>query len=255
MHVHHVADYNFAVEADRYGNRLFKLQAVHFHASLIAQVLPRSHSSKHSIYDLGSTDQREVDTDFGTGHLFQRPEKPIGSSIKGGRDYGASQFNRATRAQRQTGSSFKPYVYATAMENGFTPDSIISDGPISWGTWSPKNYTRGYSGRMTLTTALVKSINTVPVRLAKDHLSIPPIKAMTEAMGVESPVSAHKTMVLGTSGLTVMDQATGYSVLAQDGMVGTRHGITQLVTPFWKSVRPVPRISSVSPVKTRPPIT
>lgn len=151
-------------------------------------------------------------------------------AIVGGRDYGASQFNRATRAQRQTGSSFKPYVYATAMENGFTPESVISDGPISWGAWSPKNYTRGYSGRMTLSTALIKSINTVPVRLAKDHLSIPPIKAMAEAMGVESPVSSHKTMVLGTSGLTVMDQATGYSVLAQDGMVGTRHGITQLVT-------------------------
>ena len=151
-------------------------------------------------------------------------------AIVGGRDYGASQFNRATRAQRQTGSSFKPYVYATAMENGFKPESVISDGPISWGAWSPKNYTRGYSGRMTLSTALIKSINTVPVRLAKDHLSIPPIKVMAEAMGVESPVSSHKTMVLGTSGLTVMDQATGYSVLAQDGIVGTRHGITQLVT-------------------------
>ena len=172
-------------------------------------------------------------------------------AIVGGRDYGASQFNRATRAQRQTGSSFKPYVYATAMENGFTPNSIISDGPISWGAWSPKNYTRGYSGRMTLTTALVRSINTVPVRLARDHLSIPPIKAMTEAMGVESPVSSHKTMVLGTSGLTVMDQATGYSVLAQDGMVGTRHGITQLVThsgqvtyDYSKDARPPHRVLS-----------
>ncbi|MEJ6781365.1 transglycosylase domain-containing protein [Aminobacter sp. Piv2-1] len=151
-------------------------------------------------------------------------------AIVGGRDYGASQFNRATRAQRQTGSSFKPYVYATAMENGFTPESVISDAPISWGGWSPKNYTRGFSGRITLTTALVKSINTVPVRLAKENLSIPPIKAMAEAMGVESPVSSHKTMVLGTSGLTVMDQATGYSVLAQGGVVGTRHGINQLVT-------------------------
>ena len=157
-------------------------------------------------------------------------------ALVGGRDYGASQFNRATKAQRQTGSSFKPYVYSTAMENGFTPESVISDAPISWGNWSPKNYTRGYSGRMTLATALIKSINTVPVRLAKEHLSIPPIKAMAEAMGVESPVSSHKTMVLGTSGLTVMDQATGYSVLAQNGMVGTRHGITQLVTHSGKVV-------------------
>ena len=67
-------------------------------------------------------------------------------AIVGGRDYGASQFNRATKALRQTGSSFKPYVYATAMEHGFTPDSVISDGPISWGGWSPKNYGRSYSG-------------------------------------------------------------------------------------------------------------
>ncbi|MGO4836442.1 transglycosylase domain-containing protein, partial [Rhizobiaceae sp. 2RAB30] len=151
-------------------------------------------------------------------------------AIVGGRDYGASQFNRATKALRQTGSSFKPYVYATAMENGFTPESVISDGPISWGGWSPKNYTRGYSGRMTLTTALVKSINTVPVRLAKDHLTTKPIKELTQAMGVESEISLHKTMVLGTSGMTVMDQATGYSVFAENGMAGLRHGVTQLIT-------------------------
>ncbi len=151
-------------------------------------------------------------------------------AIVGGRDYGASQFNRATKALRQTGSSFKPYVYATAMEHGFTPDSIISDGPINWGGWAPKNYARSYGGGMNLTEALVKSINTVPVRLAKDYLTIPPIKAMAEAMGVESTVSPHKTMVLGTSGMTVMDQATGYSVFQNNGYAGLRHGITQIVS-------------------------
>ena len=151
-------------------------------------------------------------------------------AIVGGRDYGASQFNRATQALRQAGSSFKPYVYATAMEAGFTPESVISDAPINWGGWQPKNYTRGYSGRMSLTTALVKSINTVPVRLAKEHLTIAPIRAMAEAMGVESPLEAHKTMVLGTSGMTVMDQATGYEVFANGGYAGTRYGIAQIMT-------------------------
>ncbi|WP_019172165.1 transglycosylase domain-containing protein [Pseudaminobacter salicylatoxidans] len=157
-------------------------------------------------------------------------------AIVGGRDYGASQFNRATKALRQAGSSFKPYVYATAMEHGFTPESVISDGPISWGNWSPKNYGRSFAGRVTLTTALLRSINTVPVRLAKDYLSIPPIKAMAEAMGVESPVSSHKTMVLGTSGMTVMDQATGYSVFANGGLAGERHGIQQLITHSGKVI-------------------
>jgi penicillin-binding protein 1A len=151
-------------------------------------------------------------------------------AIVGGRDYGASQFNRATKALRQTGSSFKAYVYAAAMEAGFTPDSVVSDAPISWGGWSPKNYTRGYSGHLTLATALAKSINTVPVRLAKEHIGTEPIKALTEAMGVESSISAHKTMVLGTSSMTVMDQATGYSVFADGGYAGIRHGLTQLLT-------------------------
>jgi penicillin-binding protein 1A len=151
-------------------------------------------------------------------------------ALVGGRDYGASQFNRATRALRQAGSSFKPYVYATAMEHDFTPDSVVSDGPISWGAWSPKNYGRGYSGRTNLTTALVKSINTVPVRLAKNHLGVKPIVELAHAMGVESTLETFKTTVLGTSGMTVMDQATGYSVFANGGFTGTRHAINQLLT-------------------------
>ncbi|MER9867900.1 penicillin-binding protein 1A [Mesorhizobium sp. M0136] len=177
-------------------------------------------------------------------------------AIVGGRDYGASQFNRATKALRQTGSSFKPYVYATAMEHGFTPDSVVSGGPISWGSWSPHNYNGGSAGKVTLITAMAKSINTVPVRLAKDYLGIKPIKAMAEAMGVESPLESHKTMVLGTSGMTVMDQATGYSVFAQNGLAGTRHGISQLfnrtgevVYDFAKDAPPPHRVLSEQALK------
>lgn len=151
-------------------------------------------------------------------------------AIVGGRDYGSSQYNRATDALRQTGSSFKPYVYAAAMEKGFTPDSVISDAPISWGRWTPRNYGRSYHGRVTLATALIKSFNTVPVRLAKEYLGIEPIKKLAEAMGVESPLNGHKTMVLGTSGMTVMDQATGYLTFANGGFSGTRYGISQLMT-------------------------
>jgi penicillin-binding protein 1A len=151
-------------------------------------------------------------------------------AMVGGRDYGVSQFNRATGALRQAGSSFKPYVYATAMENGFTPESVVPDSPISWGTWSPQNYNRGYAGRINLTTALVKSINTVPVRLTKEHLTTKPIAALAKAMGVESVLSTHKTMCLGTSGMTVLDQATGYLTFANGGFAHTRHAFTQILT-------------------------
>lgn len=149
-------------------------------------------------------------------------------AIVGGRDYGASQFNRATKAQRQVGSSFKPFVYAAAMEAGMKPTDTISDGPICWGTWCPKNYGRGYAGKVTLASALARSINTVPVRLAHDKLGIDAISAMTMALGVESPLNNHKTMVLGTSGLTALDMATAYNSFANGGFAGTRHGITQL---------------------------
>lgn len=151
-------------------------------------------------------------------------------ALVGGRDYARSQFNRATRALRQTGSSFKPYVYTAAMEAGFTPDSVVPDGPVTWAGWSPRNYGRGYAGRVSLATALIRSYNTVPVRLTKDHLTLPVVIEKTQAMGVESELNGHRTMVLGTSGMTVIDQATGYLSLANGGFTGTRHGITQLLT-------------------------
>ena len=87
-------------------------------------------------------------------------------AMVGGRDYGASQFNRAVDAMRQPGSSFKPYVYAAALMNGFTPKSIVVDGPVCIGNWCPQNYGRSYSGSMTLTTAITRSVNVIPVKLS-----------------------------------------------------------------------------------------
>ncbi len=166
-------------------------------------------------------------------------------ALVGGRDYGESQFNRATRALRQAGSSFKPYVYAAAMEKGLTPSTIVSDAPISWGNWSPRNYGRSFAGRVDLTTALVRSLNSVPVRLARDYLTTAPVVALTKAMGVESHISSHKTMVLGTSEMTVMDQATGFNVFANAGMAGNRHAFTQILASdgkvLWDFGRDAPK--------------
>ena len=150
-------------------------------------------------------------------------------AMVGGRDYGESQFNRATKARRQPGSSFKVYVYSTAMAHGFTPSSTISDAPITWNGWSPRNYERSYEGKVSLTTALVKSINTVPVRLARDHLGTKAIAETARRMGVESPVATDKTMALGTSALTPLDQTTAYGVFPEEGMQSRRHGIDQIL--------------------------
>src|SRR3546814_12783529 len=110
-----------------------------------------------------------------------------GRALVGGRDYGESQFNRATRALRQPGSSFKLYTYAAAMEKGFTPESVISDAPITWNGWSPQNYGRSYKGKVTLMTAMSQSYNTVPVRLDRDALATIRIDQHAKEMGPEHP--------------------------------------------------------------------
>lgn len=150
-------------------------------------------------------------------------------AMVGGRDYGESQFNRATAALRQPGSSFKVYTYSAAMEKGYKPETLISDAPVTWRGWSPQNYGRSYAGKVTLQTALAKSYNTVPVRLAKDVLGTQIIADTAKAMGVATPLRTDKTIPLGTSEVTVLDQATGYAVFPADGMQSRRHGIAQVL--------------------------
>lgn len=147
----------------------------------------------------------------------------------GGRDYGESQFNRATNALRQPGSSFKIYTYAAAMEKGYKPETLISDAPVTWRGWSPQNYGRSYAGKVTLQVALAKSYNTVPVRLAKDVLGTEVIVETAKRMGVATKLRSDKTIPLGTSELTVLDQATAYATLPANGMQSQRHGIEQVM--------------------------
>ena len=148
-------------------------------------------------------------------------------AIVGGTDYGQNQFNKATRAQRQPGSTFKPFVYAYAMERGMRPNQTVNGGAVTIRGWTPKNYNNRRFGRVNLTTALVKSINTVPVRIAA-QLGRGPSVELAQKMGVDSPLTAEPAMPLGTNEMTVMDQATGYGVFMSGGMTTNRHTITQV---------------------------
>jgi len=148
-------------------------------------------------------------------------------AMVGGRDYGQSQFNRAVDALRSPGSTFKPFVYATAMENGYTPKSIMTDGYVSFGNWSPKNYNRKYSGPVTLTTALVKSINTIPVKLAH-AIGRSKVIEKTRAMGVTSPLRNNPSLPIGTSEVSVLDMTSGYSVFANGGHKATPKAILRI---------------------------
>ena len=148
-------------------------------------------------------------------------------AVVGGRDYGISQFNRATRALRQPGSSFKAFIYAAAMQAGMKPEDTIVDSPVTIGNWSPQNYGRSFAGRVTLANALARSLNVPAVKLSQ-KVGMDAVTAIAKAMGVESPLRGDKTMALGTSEVTVLDQATAYGVFVNGGMETRRHAITQL---------------------------
>jgi penicillin-binding protein 1A len=149
-------------------------------------------------------------------------------ALVGGDDYGESQFNRATQAYRQPGSSFKPYVYLTALEHGYNPNSIVRDGYVSCGRWSPKNYAGGYRGAMTLRTALAKSINTVAVKLSLEVDR----ETVLDAMRKIGITHLRKTcsMALGDTGMTPLQHTGGYAVFASGGKDVKPYGIEEIST-------------------------
>jgi len=151
-------------------------------------------------------------------------------AIVGGRDYGASQFNRATDALRQPGSSFKPYVYLTALMSGkFTPNTVVVDGPVCLGNWCPRNYGGGFAGSVPLTIALAKSLNTIAVKLS---IAIgDPKKGVFQAakegrakivdtarkLGVTAPLIDTVSMPIGADEVTVIEHSASYAAFANGG--------------------------------------
>lgn len=148
--------------------------------------------------------------------VSMRPDGAIRALI-GGRDYAQSQFNRATNAKRQPGSSFKPFVYLAAVEHGATPDSIREDAPIKIGNWAPENYSHRYSGPVTLRTALAQSLNTVAVRLGQE-VGPKTVVQTAQRLGITSPLQANGSIALGTSEVTLLEMVGAYGAIANGGM-------------------------------------
>jgi penicillin-binding protein 1A len=134
----------------------------------------------------------------------------------------SNQFNRAWQARRQPGSSFKAYVYTTAIDNGLSPTTVIDDSPISYpmgdGTlWAPHDDDNRYFGPITLRYALAQSRNVVAVKLA-EQLGVDRVIEYAHRMGVQEPLEANLSLAIGTSVVTPMDQAAGYATLANQGI-------------------------------------
>jgi penicillin-binding protein 1A len=137
-------------------------------------------------------------------------------ALIGGRDYTKSQFNRATAARRQPGSSFKPFIYLAALEHGLTPDTIREDSPVTIKGWTPENNSRTYRGPVTLQTAFAHSLNTIAVKLNQE---VTPREAVRTAqrLGISSALQANPSLSLGTSEVTPVELTTAYATFANGG--------------------------------------
>ncbi|MFL5065552.1 MAG: transglycosylase domain-containing protein, partial [Xanthobacteraceae bacterium] len=157
-------------------------------------------------------------------------------AMVGGRDYGQSQFNRATDALRQPGSSFKPYVYATALSEGFKPTSVLVDSPVCIGNWCPHNYSNSYSGSMTLTQALVRSINVIPVKLSislgNGNAKIGRAKIIQTAkkMGIRTALNDTPSLPIGAAEVTVLDHTGAYATFPNLGKAVAPHAVLEMRT-------------------------
>jgi penicillin-binding protein 1A len=147
----------------------------------------------------------------------------------GGRNYAESQFNRVVAAKRQPGSSFKPFVYLTALEHGLTPDTIREDGPINVRGWQPENASHEYQGMVTLTKALAMSLNTVAVRIGLE-VGAKNIASTAHRLGISSELQANASIALGTSEVTPLELADAYVPFANGGIGVQPHIILRVRT-------------------------
>ncbi|MBC7575860.1 MAG: penicillin-binding protein [Tardiphaga sp.] len=154
---------------------------------------------------------------------------PDGSvrAMVGGRNYADSQFNRAVTAKRQPGSSFKPFVYLTAIEAGLTPETIRTDAPLDVKGWKPENYTHEYFGAVTLKQALAMSLNTVAVRLGLE-VGAASVVRTAHRLGIASKLEANASIALGTSEVSLTELVGAYVPFANGGLGVTPHVINRI---------------------------
>ena len=154
-------------------------------------------------------------------------------AMVGGRDTSTpGQFNRATQALRQTGSAFKPFIYAAALDLGYSPNATVVDAPMTInvpgsGPWSPKNYTREFAGRVTLTKALAESLN-IPAVKVSEAVGRDNVRKVASEFGIKSPLDVGPAMALGTSETTLLQMTAAYAGILNGGSSVTPYGVREL---------------------------
>lgn len=168
---------------------------------------------------------------------------PIDGKIlvySGGKDYTKSQYDRVTQAVRPPGSSFKPIVYAAAMEKGISPNDMIEDRPITIGQWSPHNYGNKYRGKIPVYTALMVSSNVCAARLIKE-VGIRPVIQTARVLGIETPLEYDYTIALGSNGVKLFEFTRAYGAFANGGFVVQPYAVERVETSRGKVVYKAPK--------------
>ena len=162
------------------------------------------------------------------------------AAMTGGTDYARSPFNRAVSARRQPGSAFKPFIYASAFEAGWSPADRLVDEPVTYGNWSPANWENRYEGEMTLERAFARSSNSIAVQLAEQTGRAYTLR-LARRLGIESPMENTHSLSLGAYEVTPLELATAYVPFMNGGRAVDAHAVTRLETPsgetLWSRVQ------------------
>jgi len=148
-------------------------------------------------------------------------------AMVGGINYDKSQFNRATQALRQPGSSFKTFVYLQALYKGFTARDVINDTPVKIGNWRPANYDKKVYGKVTLEEAFIRSLNLATVNLSS-QLNRRDIIRLAQKMGINTPIADKPSLALGSCEVRVLDMAVAYSAIANGGYATWPYSINEI---------------------------
>jgi len=151
-------------------------------------------------------------------------------AMVGGRNYATSQFNRATQGMRQPGSSFKAFLYLTAMEEGFSEEDTIEDSPITTGKYRPENYTHRYEGPISLRKAFAKSSNVAAVRLI-ERIGPKRVVATARRLGITTDLQANASLALGTSEVPLVEMTAAYATFANGGRGVFAYGYPEVDDP------------------------
>ncbi len=158
----------------------------------------------------------------------------------GGKNYAQSQYDRVTQAIRPPGSAFKPFVFAVALEQGYSPNDMLVDMPVTIGDWSPRNYGNKYRGEIPFYTALMVSSNVCAARLIAD-VGVRSVIQLVRALGIETPIAYDHTIALGSNGVKLFEFTRAYSAFANGGFVTQPYSVQKIESPRGKILYEAPK--------------